>query len=217
VDARGDAENTLICFYSDHGDHLGDHRAWQKESFFDVACHIPFLLSWPAQISPGARSDALVSLADLFGIATSAAGKQDLREGHDLLGVLDNKAKPRERFIGYYGTPGTPRFKVMVREGDWKYIFMANGGREQLFNLKSDAAELQQRATDAPEILERIRRAAIAALSQPNANRALDKDGNLLSLPEDDRPMTRIYQFDQSRGVKGFPEKPEDVLKALQT
>ena len=44
VEAREDSENTLICFSSDHGDHLGDHHAWQKESYFEQSCHIPFLL-----------------------------------------------------------------------------------------------------------------------------------------------------------------------------
>jgi choline-sulfatase len=73
VEARTDAANTLICFYSDHGDHLGDHHAWQKESFFEQSCHVPFLVSWPAELPAGERNDALVSLTDLFGIATSAA------------------------------------------------------------------------------------------------------------------------------------------------
>jgi len=26
VEARPDAANTLICFFADHGDHLGDHH-----------------------------------------------------------------------------------------------------------------------------------------------------------------------------------------------
>ena len=47
VEARPDADDTLICFFSDHGDHLGDHHAWQKESFFDASARIPFLVSWP--------------------------------------------------------------------------------------------------------------------------------------------------------------------------
>ncbi len=42
VEQRGDAENTVICFFADHGDHLGDHHGWQKESYFEASCHIPF-------------------------------------------------------------------------------------------------------------------------------------------------------------------------------
>ena len=29
------------------------------------------------------------------------------------------------------------------------------------------------------------------------------------------RPPTRIYQFDRSRGVVGFPDKPQDALKTF--
>lgn len=212
VEARGDGDNTLVCFFSDHGEHLGDHAAWQKESFFDASCHVPFLVSWPARIPQNTRRRDLVCLTDLFSIATGAAGALEVREGTDVLGLIDGKAKPRKRLAGYYGRPGTSRLKAMVREDDWKYIYMANGGLEQLFNLREDPNEIRQRANDAPDVLRRLRQAAAEALDRPNANRALG-NGNLRIFPHEERPKQRIYQFDQSRGVKGFPEHPADVLK----
>ena len=74
VESGPDPDNTMICFFSDHGEHLGDHHAWQKESFFEASTRIPFLLSWPGQLRAGATDNSLVALEDLFGIATSAAG-----------------------------------------------------------------------------------------------------------------------------------------------
>lgn len=212
VEARPDADNTLICFFSDHGDHMGDHHAWQKESFFEASCHVPFLLSWPKRLPADVRRDDIVCLTDLFGIATAASGAAECREGVDVLGMLGGKTQPRDHLIGYYGVPGSPQFKVMVRSGEWKYIYMANGGREQLFNLEEDPDELVQRLSDNPRVADRLREVAISALSRPNADRALDL-GKLKSFPFKARPLGRIYQFDRSRGVIGFPERPGDVLK----
>ena len=209
VDALDDADNTLICFFADHGDHMGDHHAWQKESFFESACHIPFLLSWPARIGPRQSCGELVGIEDLFGIATTAAGKQELREGIDVLGMLDGAAPSRDYYFGIYGVPGSPLFKVMVRGQDWKYIYMANGGREQLFNLTEDPDELHQRIDDCSDVAERMRRAAVDALARINTDRAL-ADGKLKRLPHSVRPPRRIYQM--AGGVPGFPERPEDVL-----
>ncbi len=211
VEARPDADNTVICFFSDHGDHLGDHNAWQKESYFEAACHVPFLVSWPARLQQDARREELVCLADLFGIATGAAGAIDAREGIDVLGMLDGSASPREYLIGLYGNPATPLFKVMVRRGPWKYIYMANGGREQLFNVAEDPHELTQRLNDAPEVARELRAIAEASLARPNVDRALE-NGRLRAYPFAQRPRERIYQFDGSRGVRGFPEHPADVL-----
>jgi len=211
VEARPDADNTLICFFSDHGDHLGDHHAWQKESYFEQACHIPFLVSWPQRLPRDARRTELVCLADLFGIATNAAGQPDTRDGFDVLGMLEGKASPREFLIGMYGTPGTPLFKVMVRRGPWKYIYMANGGREQLFNVEEDPRELLQRLGDAKETAAEMRSIAETSLACPNADRALE-NGRLRAYPFAERPRQRTYQFDPSRGVRGFPEHPQDVL-----
>ncbi len=213
VEERGDADNTLIVFYSDHGDHLGDHGGWQKESFFDAACNVPYLVSWPAKIAPKQLRGEIVCLTDLFGIATAAAGAPDLRQGVDVLGLIAGNAAPRDHLIGMYGVPGTPRFKIMVREKDWKYIYFANGAREQLFNVTEDSKEVRQRLADAPEVAARLKSIATEACKRPNVDRALDNDV-LRAFPYEARPLQRILQFDRSRGVSGFPERPEDIIKS---
>ena len=211
VEARGDAANTLICFFADHGDHLGDHAAWQKESFFEASCHIPFLVSWPARLPQGQRRGELVSLADLFGIATHAAGKPQAREGIDVLDMLEGKTPPRSELVGYYGQPGTRLFKIMVRSGPWKYIYMANGGREQLFDVDHDPQEITNCTGSREQAAAGLRKAAVAACEVPGAHDALDGDA-LRRFEFVARPPVRIYQFDRSRGVTGFPAHPGDAL-----
>jgi arylsulfatase len=212
VEARPDADNTLICFFSDHGDHLGDHHAWQKESFFEASCHVPFLLSWPARLPANKRRDELVCLTDLFGVATAAAGRPEPRQGIDLLGMIQSTAPPRDHLIGCYGEPGTPLFKIMVLQGSWKYIYLANGGREQLFHLADDPRELVNRAHEDEAVAQRLRILGAAACRTPGAADALAGE-DFKGFPFAARPAVRIYQFDQSRGVTGFPARPEDTLR----
>jgi choline-sulfatase len=212
VEQRGDAENTLICFFADHGDHLGDHHGWQKESYFEASCHIPFLASWPARLPARQIRKDLASHTDLFGIATGAAGHQNLRQGIDLLGIKTGTPQEREEMYGYYGHPGSRQFKAMVRTADWKYIFMANGGREQLFNLHDDPNELTNLAVTRGDVKQPLRGKAAAACQRPELSAAMDGEA-LREFPFEARRLRRIYQFDQSRGVNGFPAKPEDVLE----
>lgn len=212
VKARGDGSNTLICFFSDHGDLLGDHDGWQKECYFEGACHIPFLVSWPDRIPAGRRSSDLVCLTDLFGIATRAAGKTELRQGADVLGMIAGTNPPRKYFYAYYGNPGSHQFKIMVRHEDWKYIFMADGGREQLFNLHDDPNETNNLAAARLDISSELRDRAATFCERPGLKAAL-LEGKLRKLPFKARPLTRVYQFDHSKGVFGFPKQPQDVLR----
>lgn len=214
VEASGSAKNTLICFFSDHGDHLGDHHAWQKESFFEQSCHIPFLLSWPDQLPSGIRNHELVSLTDVFGIAVNAANPgrvNDVRQGIDVLKMLKGETPPREYLVGMYGDPGTPQFKIMIRQGIWKYIYFANGEKEQLFNLQADPFELTNLAGINLKQAKLLRAKAVEANRVPGACEALNQD-DLRTFPYQNRPLQRIYQFDFSRGVSGFPHQPQDVL-----
>jgi choline-sulfatase len=213
VEARDDAENTVICFVSDHGDGLGDHHAWQKESFFEQSCNVPFLVSWPAELPAGETRDDLVCLTDVFGIATTAAGDPDLREGIDVLGVIRGTAEGRDRLLGVHREPESQDFKCMVREGDWKYVFMANGGREQLFHLGDDPEEVDQRIDDDPETADRLRSAAVAMLRERGATAALtDGEEDLRAFDFRERDRGRINQMASYLGVDGFPDDPAAVI-----
>lgn len=153
----------------------------------------------------------MACLTDLFGIATTAAGKPELRQGSDILGAIQGTSQPRQRLFGYYGEPGRPEFKIMVRQGAWKYIYMANGGREQLFDLGADRNELANLSGSREDVKSELRQKATAACDRPELRAALD-GGGLRAFPFRARPRQRIYQFDRSRGVKGFPQRPQDVL-----
>lgn len=212
VEAREDAENTLICFFSDHGELLGDHHGWGKSSFFEASTRVPFLLSWPAELPADERSNDLVSLTDLFGIATRAAGSPELRDGSDVIGSVLGDAEPQERLFGYHETPRKtshftipPNFTMMVREGDWKYVYAANGGREQLFDVASNPRETEQRLDDRPDVADRLRRAAVERLEERGAEEHLDGD----SLKEHS-----FRQLEMGRYNAGaYPESPSDALE----
>lgn len=86
LEERPDAEDTLVCFFSDHGDCMGDHHAWEEENFFEASARVPLLVSWPERLTEGRNRSELVCLTDLFGLATSATGEGEMRDGADLLG-----------------------------------------------------------------------------------------------------------------------------------
>ncbi|MDC7232933.1 MAG: sulfatase-like hydrolase/transferase, partial [Spirochaetales bacterium] len=198
VEQSPDADNTVICFFADHGDMLGDHHAWQKECFYEPSVRIPFLLSHPAALEGNTRSDDLVSLTDLFGLATGLGGKLDERDGIDIL-----KAK-REYLYSFHGRPETRQFKMMIRSGEWKYIYMANGGREQLFNLKEDPYEMDNCIDRASETAALFRYKAVEkCLAEPDLN-AMVAGRCLVSYPFEARPLGRLHQFAFSKGITDY-------------
>lgn len=216
VENRNDSDNTLIIFTSDHGDNLGDHHSWQKECFFDTAMKIPFLVSWPKQIPKNETNETLTSLTDLFGIATQAGGLTELRDGVDILGILKKKSKERSHIVGLYGLPGTFLFKIMIRETRWKFNYFSNGGKKQLFDLANDPNETKNVIDSHPDIASQLYQTAVKECQHPGLKDALE-NGQLKVFPYQERPKGRYYQFDSSRGIKGFPAKPEDALKEFQS
>ncbi len=218
-----DADNTVICFFSDHGEHLGDHHAWQKESFFEESTKIPFLLSWPGHVSVEIRTE-LVSLADLFGVATSAAGKAEFRAGADLLGTLAGHTPMRDTLLGYHGQPGTRQFKIMIRRGRWKLIYFTNGGTTQLYDLADDPRELDEVSSNYPDQVASMLEEAYDVLLRTNCHNAID-GGTIASLPFHswqeplyEHPLKALYtkdrilQFDASSQIYDFPSHPSRLL-----
>ncbi len=64
VAERGELDNTLVAFSSDHGEMLGDHNLWMKRLPQQGSVGIPLVIAGPG-VRAGVSTSALVSLIDL--------------------------------------------------------------------------------------------------------------------------------------------------------
>jgi arylsulfatase A-like enzyme len=55
LEEKGQIDNTLIVFTSDHGEMLGDMATYQKFLPYDGASKIPFIARYPKHIEKGSR------------------------------------------------------------------------------------------------------------------------------------------------------------------
>lgn len=212
VEARSDADNTLICFFSDHGEMMGDHGGWQKETFFEQSVKILFLLSWPGKLQADIQRKELVSLTDLFGIATAAVGAAEVRDGVDIL-----DGEEREALFGTYGRPESNQFKMMVRKGNWKYIYIKNGGREQLFDLAADPQELYDLAKAKEDMTTELRNLLIGKCVSESGLACAAQNGRMAYVKYAPRKYERLHQFDFSKQILNYtiPSGCEYMSQAL--
>ena len=88
--ANGLEENTLIIYTSDHGEQVGEHSLWWKQTFYEDSVKVPAILSWPGHLPGGTRCGRVVSSLDLNATMLDALGCPALpnSRGRSLLPVL---------------------------------------------------------------------------------------------------------------------------------
>lgn len=73
IEQRGELDNTIVVFASDHGEMLGDHGRFGKASHHEGSVHVPLVVAGPG-VREGAESAALVELIDLAATFLDLAG-----------------------------------------------------------------------------------------------------------------------------------------------
>nr|WP_306266167.1 sulfatase [Pararhizobium sp. IMCC3301] len=65
LDANGLADDTIVIFFSDHGDMLGQHGSYCgiKRQAYRTSAHVPLFIRYPARFAPGKRVTSLVDVA----------------------------------------------------------------------------------------------------------------------------------------------------------
>jgi len=66
LDESGQAGNTLVVFYSDHGEMLGSHGRFNKEVAYDEAIRIPLIFRLPGVVPAGRRYGGIASGIDIY-------------------------------------------------------------------------------------------------------------------------------------------------------
>ena len=161
---NGLEENTLVVYSSDHGEQLGEHGLWWKQTFYEASVRVPVILSWPGVLSEGGRSRRVINSLDLNATMLDALGAPALpnSRGRSLLPLLLSADAPWDdtTFSEYCTDEGC--FHRMIRSGDWKLNYY-HGQEPQLFNLAEDPDELLDRAQDPAcrQVRERLTHAVL--------------------------------------------------------
>jgi arylsulfatase A-like enzyme len=136
VARRGELDNTIVVYASDHGEMLGDLGRWFKSIPHEPSVHVPLVVSGPG-VDRGVRSDALVELFDLAPTFCDLAGVAPGEdwEAQSIAPILRGGA-------GAHRDVQVSSFKDwrMATDGRWKLV-LYDGGDRLLFDLKEDPAE----------------------------------------------------------------------------
>ena len=141
VEARGELENTVIAFSSDHGEMNGDHGLIYKSTFLNGAVRVPMVVRTPdtAQSSQaGAVSDSPAEWIDLGPTLAELAGAElDYQQfGKSFGPVLANpETGHRDEAISEIGG------EMMIMNKEWKMALNASGQPYLLFDVQNDPDE----------------------------------------------------------------------------
>jgi arylsulfatase A-like enzyme len=185
LDRLGLTKNTLVILSSDNGpvvddgykddavERLGDHKPagifrGGKYSAFEAGTRLPFIVRWPAKVTPSV-SDAAVSQIDFLGVMSQLT-QQSIPDdaAPDSFSHLDTwlgKSSQSREYVVLQST-GT----LSLVQGQWKYIAPSRASRynawvdielghdtiPQLYNLRDDPAERFNVAHDNKHVLEQL-------------------------------------------------------------
>jgi N-sulfoglucosamine sulfohydrolase len=125
LEALGEADNTIVMFYADHGGQLS--RA--KRYIYNVGTQVPFIVKAPKKwqhlvsLQPGSTTDRLVNFIDFPKTVIALAGLKvpELMQGNIFLGP---DAEPKPKTVHFYRDRMAERydFSRAVTDGRWYYI-----------------------------------------------------------------------------------------------
>ena len=156
VRRRGELDNTLIVYASDHGEMLGDHSRWGKSTWQQSAIGVPLIIAGPG-VQSGQASEALVSLHDLAATFIDYAGADPWPE---------MEARSLRPLLA--GGTNTHRDHIISALHDWQAILDGRyklihqvDSPPRLFDLQADPLEETNIAPQHPEIVNRLQQLSL--------------------------------------------------------
>jgi arylsulfatase A-like enzyme len=138
-------DNTIVCFWGDHGWHLGEKLHWRKFALWEESARTVFLWSAPGVTKPEGVCERPVDFMSIYPTLCDLAGLPTPShvEGVSIRPLLeDPKAKWDRAAVTTFH-----KDNHSIRSETWRYIRYADGG-EELYNHDTDPYEWTNLAKD---------------------------------------------------------------------
>ncbi len=150
VKQRGELENTLIVFSSDHGEMLGDHDLWGKTHPYQGSAGVP-LVVWGQDARRGVTVKDPATTLDLSATFLDYAGVKR-PSGMDSRSLRQLVSTGKGSRTHVYSGVGPWR---LVIEDEYKYVRGWKDG-PMLFHMGKDARENENLASSNPKVAGRL-------------------------------------------------------------
>lgn len=178
LEKSGQAENTIVVLFSDHGWHLGEKGISGKNTLWERSTRVPLIIAGPG-VDEKAKCMRPAELLDLYPTLIELCGlpARDGLEGLSLLPQLRDADAPREQPAITTHGPGNHG----VRNERWRYIRYADGS-EELYDIAADPREWKNLAGE-PKWAD-VKRDLAAWLPKESAPPAPGSKSRLVELKE---------------------------------
>lgn len=131
-------DNTIICFWGDHGWHLGEKHHWRKFTLWEEATRAPLIWVAPGLTKPGGVCKRSVDFMSIYPTLCDLCRIETPKhvEGPSIHKLLANPDAAWDR-------PALTTYMFnnhAVRSEDWRYIRYSDG-TEELYDHRSDPLE----------------------------------------------------------------------------
>ncbi len=163
-------DDTLVVFVSDHGEMLGDHRLFHKSWPYEAAARVPLLVMGPPSQSYPTHvvRDEPVGLQDVMPTILDGVGLEvpESVTGRSLMPFVRGESPSWRKTLHGEHSGGKNRPETawhFVTDGQTKYIWYSQSGREQLFDIAEDPDETRDLAATSDlgpwreRLIERLR------------------------------------------------------------
>ncbi|PLP31103.1 choline-sulfatase [Klebsiella pneumoniae] len=174
---RGELDNTVVVFSSDHGEMLGDHNRWGKNVPYEASVGVPLIVAGPGV--KNRNSDALISLIDIGATFLDYAGAErpEGMTARSFRSLLEGKTDTHRDYV----LSGLSNWR-MVRDKRYKLIEGFDPAQQKgygsvpkgaerpvvLFDLLTDPGENENVAGAHLDIVEQMKRLLPVRNSDPN-------------------------------------------------
>lgn len=147
LEELGEADNTIVVLWGDHGWHLGEHAVWGKHTLFEESLHSPLIIRYPGMKKAGEKTNAIVESADIFPTLAALAGLESpgFTDGESLVPVLEDPQTKGRQAISYFRndtkTIRTDTHRLVENKDAMELYDFANG-RNDGKNIAAENPEL---------------------------------------------------------------------------